>query len=156
MGRNLRCMNRSMGFGLVLVLAACGAEEVIAPPPPPPFAVSFSTSTSSAAWNAETQRYECRYEITARATGGEVGSKGFWLASEWQFRFPDGTNRTYFLDADDMLDHFGSSDLRTGETQQANRVAWSPVSLFNLFYTLRWIEPDGSARSEGLLVSCGG
>ncbi len=143
---------RWVTLALLLLPSACKDSPS---EPVEPFVVAFSNVVRQVGWNETTQprRYECRYELTARAVGGEAGDQASWLESERQFRWADGSQYTYSLGLVDMLDYWGSNTIRTGEVQTANRIAWSSQP-FNLAYTIRYQEPDGRVKSDFIYVTC--
>lgn len=138
---------------VALLVVGCGKDGPTEPEIP--FSLALAGSVRQVGWNEQTQprRYECRYTLTARALGGRASDVATWLESEWQFRYEDGTSWTYGMDLVEVLDYWGSNTIRSGETQEANRVAWG-YKRFNLAYTFRFQEPDGRVRSEFLHVNC--
>jgi hypothetical protein len=135
--------------GGVLVAAACGSPSE----PVLPFEVAFSSTVSAVGWNAQTARHECEFTLTAEASGGEAGDFASWLPGEGEYRWDDGSRQFFALSEVDMLDHWGSDRILTGETKQTNRIAWSSVA-FRLVYTFRFLDPTGRAVSKVLFIDC--
>ena len=118
-----------------------------------PFVLSISATVTSAGFNTQSNRYECRYLLTASAQGGTVDASAEWRSGEWEFRYVNGTVQTILLDATDLLDYFGSSRISTGATQIANRIAWASLQ-FDLVYTIRANMSDGTLSSTLVFVNC--
>lgn len=145
---------KKMALVLAVAVAAAGCKGTPTEPPEP-FQLVITYVVTKVGWNEQLQprRYECSYTLTARTSGGVEGDAATWLDSEWQFRWANGTNQTYSLDLVDVLDHWGSLEIRSGEVQNARRVAWS-ANPFDLVYTFRFQEPDGRIRSAPVFVTC--
>jgi len=140
---------RHLLLALLFFSVACSNSSE----PPPPFTVTFSDVTRSTGLNPDTQRHECRFDLTATASGGRTQDFALWLASQGEFRLNDGTEFEFDLDVVDVLDYWGSDRIVTGETQVAPRAA-DASEPFDLAYTFRYQDPDGRFLSEFVFVDC--
>ena len=149
----------------VLILMGCGGDTVgpssSSPPPPPPpppppapFQLAFSAVVNSKGFNLVTNREECRYSVTAVASGDSSGEHALWNAYDWEFRYPDGTVQTIVATQSESVDFWGSDRLNTGSSQTANRIAWHPTTTFTLFYTFRYTLMTGEQRSRFVSIDC--
>ena len=80
-----------LSFLVALVVSSCGSPT----DPPEPFEVSMSAVVTFEDWNAETNRYECHYTLTAWVTG-EAADEGAWLSGTFEVRRDNGTSQGVF------------------------------------------------------------
>ena len=149
----------------LLILMGCGGDAAgpssISPPPPPPpppppapFQLAFSAVVNSKGFDPATNREECRYSVTAVASGGSSGEFALWNTYDWEFRHPDGTVQTIFATQSESVDFWGSDRLIYSSSRTANRIAWHPTKKFTLFYTFRYTLITGEQRSQFLSIDC--
>ena len=145
----------------VLILMGCsdsaGPSSQDPPPPPPPpapFLLAFSGAVTSKGFNATTNREECRYTVTAAASGGSAAEFALWSSYDWQFRHPDGTVQTIVATQSETVDFWGSDRLITGSSRTASRIAWHPTKKFTLFYTFRYTLITGEQRTGFVSIDC--
>ena len=146
-------MHRRTGWGLVLAAGTLSAACSEPMAPPPLLVISIASAVTSAEWNSEAERYECRFTLTASADGGGAGASAEWQSSDGQWRYFNGNTEPFSLNRTDLLDIFGSPGISTGATQVANRLAWS-VAEFDLAFTFKASLPDGSLSSTFVFVDC--
>ena len=118
-----------------------------------PFILSITSRVTSAEWDTTTAQYKCEFTLTASADGGRGGASAEWSTGEVEFRLANGAIFPFLLSTTDLLDYFGSSHIFTGETQVANRIAWSNTQ-FILVYTIRANMPGGTLSSSLVFVDC--
>lgn len=139
-----------MRSALVLVLAfmlGCVSTDE------PPFDVTIASTLTDMSFDTASDRWECRYRLTATATGGDDREYALWQASEWEFRYDEGGSSTFQMDTLEVFDYWGSDRIRSGETQVAGRVAWSR-NRFKLLYHFRLRMPDRSFKSIAHWTPC--
>ncbi len=122
--------------------------------PPAAFQVAISAVVTSKGFNATTNREECRYTVTAVASGGSSAEYALWTTYDWEFRHPDGTVQTINATQSETVDFWGSDRLVTGTSRTANRIAWHPSKKFTLFYTFRYLLTTGEQRTGTVSVDC--
>ncbi len=135
----------------VLILVGCGGDLV---EPPPPFRVAFSQSVISKGFDAQLQREQCNYTVTAVASGGEVGDFALWGSIVIEFRFADGTIDTPPVAQTEAVDFWGSDRIVAGSSVERSRFAFHPTKTFTLFHTFRYSLATGEQRSAFVTVDC--
>ena len=136
---------------LVLILVGCGGDPA---GPASPFGVAFSQVVNSKGFNAQMQREECDFTVTAVASGGEEGELALWGSYDVEFRYPDGTSDAFVFTQTDAVDFWGSDRIITGNSQPVNWLGWHPTKTFTLFYTFRYVLMTDEQRSESLSINC--
>lgn len=142
---------RRFAVPLAFVLVACG-DDPVAPPPPLEVDV-YTAALRDRGYSQFRQRWECRYDLAATASGGAEGEYALWGSGEVEYRYIDGSNETFFLSSQDVLDYWQADRIRSGETQVASRLAWGDLP-FDLAYTFRLTLPDASRASRFVFVDC--
>ena len=133
----------------VLVLMGCGGEDPVDPADQPlPFRVAFSQVVISKGFNAATGMEECRFTITAAASGGVPGEFALWTSYDVSFRFPDGTRGDFVLGLPETVDFWKSDRILTGSSVSATPTGQHPSKTFTLVYTFRYTLPSGERRSQ--------
>lgn len=135
----------------VLVLVGCGGDLV---EPPPPFRIAFSQEVTSKGFNAQLQREQCNYTVTAVASGGVVGDFALWGPIDIESRFADGTIETFPIGQTEPVDFWGSDRIVTGSSVERSRFAFHSTKTFTLFHTFRYSLATGEQRSKFVTVDC--
>lgn len=117
------------------------------------FDITFSDSVKTKVFNSATGKNECRYAVSATATGGAPGVFALWINYDVEFRYSDGSRLLFEANLADAIDFWGSDRIITGSIQTANRIAMS-ARIFDLVYTFRYSLASGEQRSTPVFIDC--
>ena len=141
---------------LALMVLGCGdpffggSNEPIAP-----LSVTLSYSITDSMYHHDSQRWECKYTLTAEATGGPDEDFAIWETSLRRQR----PGPEWVLSPLMLQDLWGNDRIRTGETLTSTQETHGPSGIaqgFLLEWTFRFGMSDGSHQSETLHVDCRG
>ena len=139
------------GGSVTVLLATLGAACADSPvEPDTPFAISFSHSVISKGWNLETFRHECVYSVSGQASGGAFA---VWDSGDLELRYTNGSIDTSNLQAVNILDYWGSGQIKTGSLLEASRIAWG-ASSFELVHTFIYWDWKGQSTSQMVFIDC--
>jgi hypothetical protein len=146
-------MRRTLLLALVLALTGCGGDGPTEPPPPELFVLTISGSGRATPTLGEypsgATRYTCAIDMRAQATGGEAGDYAEWENAElrWE-RLTTGYTAVDEWGFTDLVDFWGSSQVRTGTTQRSQNWEFWWDAPFRISFTLRyWVSQTSEYRT---------
>ena len=118
-----------------------------------PFTVSFSDSVLSKGWNVDAFRHECLYTVNAEASGGPEGAFAVWSSGDLGLRYENEPADTSNVQSVDILNYWGTGQIKAGSVLEANRIAWGPSS-FELLHTFVYRDWKGQSTSKTIIIDC--
>jgi hypothetical protein len=142
----------------VLLAAACGRDNPVAPIIPDPFEMTVTAPETIAA-DRSGGGFLCTFPLEARAFGGGAGAAATWTPNAAVILYRAGTDEViggavlpqqYYLEAPPR--GWGSPSVVTGQTRTMQIQASAPQS-YRMHFLVEWRHPDGGEPLVTTVVS---
>ena len=123
--------------------------------PKVPFDVAITAVVTSEQFNEVAHRRECRFTLTATASGGKPNQAAAWIGLTGSNRPDDGGVWESFSGGFlEVLNWWGTSFIKTGEQQTANRITWGSDGPFFTELTFQRLLDGGEEFRSVTVFTC--